>query len=177
MLPKGVEEGVMFAVAPVVDTDRGGGRSADRWVDEASAVGLDGAGGEDGEGEARGLSKAPASESTSTSGVVGPDAMAMRGGGKEGGCGCRGLVGYCTAAILRSGREAVEVIVIGGARGEDMETRCSDCSAERLRAAMSRRIRRVAEVCGCGLWVVHLARDVGSSDVMRQGTKKFSVQE
>ena len=71
MLPSGVEEDVMFAVAPDVDTVRGRGRSADRWSGEgASAVGLEGAGGEEGASEGEGLSKT-VSESTSTSGVDG----------------------------------------------------------------------------------------------------------
>jgi hypothetical protein len=83
MLPSGVEEGVMFAVAPVVDTDRGGGRSADRKLDdEALAEGLDGASGEDGAGEGEGLSKA-VSESISASGVDALEAIA-RGGKSRG---------------------------------------------------------------------------------------------
>lgn len=70
-MPSGVEEDVMFAVAPDVDTVRGRGRSADRWSGEgASAVGLEGAGGEEGAGEGEGLSKT-VSESTSMSGVDG----------------------------------------------------------------------------------------------------------
>jgi hypothetical protein len=43
MFPNGVEEGVMFAVAPVVIAVRGAGRSANRWVGEVSlAEGLEG---------------------------------------------------------------------------------------------------------------------------------------
>jgi hypothetical protein len=64
MLPSGVEEKVMFAVAPVVAAERAGGRPGDR-SDEAADDGLEGAGGDVGEGEPKGVS-----ESTSTSGVV-----------------------------------------------------------------------------------------------------------
>jgi hypothetical protein len=79
MLPNGVEEGVMFAVAPVVDIDRGKGRSTERWEDEeASAKGLKGASGEEGVGEGKGLSKA-ASESISASGVDALEAIAIGG--------------------------------------------------------------------------------------------------
>jgi hypothetical protein len=55
MLPNGVEEGVMFAVAPVVDIDRGKGV-----------------------GEGKGLSKA-VSESISASGVDALEAIAIGG--------------------------------------------------------------------------------------------------
>jgi len=77
MFPSGVEEGVMFAVAPGLDIEaRATGRSADRWFgEEALGVGLDGAGGEDGE-DGEGLPKG-ASESTSTSGVVAGEAIAI----------------------------------------------------------------------------------------------------
>jgi hypothetical protein len=80
MFPSGVDEGVIFAVAPVVDTLRGGGgRSTDRKpADEALADGLEGASGEDGAGEGEGLSKA-LSESISASGVDALEAMAMGG--------------------------------------------------------------------------------------------------
>jgi hypothetical protein len=60
MLPSGVDEKVMLAVAPVVEAERGSGRSGD-----SSDEGLEGAGGDVGEGEPKGVS-----ESTSTSGVV-----------------------------------------------------------------------------------------------------------
>ena len=64
MLPRGVDEDVMLAVAPVVEEAfRGAGRSADRsWDEGASAIGLEGT------GEGEGLSKT-VSESTSASGV------------------------------------------------------------------------------------------------------------
>jgi hypothetical protein len=71
MLPSGVDDEVMLAVAPdVVDADRGGGRSAARRSgEEAFSVGLEAA------GEGEGLSKT-VSESTSASGVDGLEAMA-----------------------------------------------------------------------------------------------------
>lgn len=71
ILPRGVEEGVMPAVAPPVEMERTAGRSADKCVGEALAAGLDGAGGEEGDGESKGVS-----ESKSASGVVTVEAMA-----------------------------------------------------------------------------------------------------
>ena len=71
ILPSGVDEGVMPAVAPPVDMERTAGRSTDKCVGEALATGLDGAGGEDGDGESKGVS-----ESKSASGVDTVDAMA-----------------------------------------------------------------------------------------------------
>lgn len=58
MLPRGVEEGVMLAAAPLVDRERMAGRSADNDLAEALEVGLDGVGGEEGEGkgESKGVS-------------------------------------------------------------------------------------------------------------------------
>lgn len=70
ILPSGVDEGVMPAVAPPVDIERTAGRSADKCVGEALATGLDGAGGEEGDGESNGVS-----ESKSASGVEAVDAM------------------------------------------------------------------------------------------------------
>jgi hypothetical protein len=76
MFPSGVEEGVMFAVAAEVETDRGMGRSANRLLgEEGLADGLEGAAGDEGVGEGEGLSKAP-SESVSASGVDALEAMA-----------------------------------------------------------------------------------------------------
>lgn len=59
----------MLAVAPVVDAVRGAGRSKDEG--EVASVGLEGAGGDEVEGESRGVS-----ESKSASGVVTGDAIA-----------------------------------------------------------------------------------------------------
>ena len=57
MLPRGVEEGVIFDAAPGVEREpRGEGRSTDRCVGEALAGGLAGRGGEDGEGLPKGES-------------------------------------------------------------------------------------------------------------------------
>jgi hypothetical protein len=65
MLPRGVDEDVMLAVAPDEEAFRGAGRSADGSSSEgASAEGLEGT------GEGEGLSKT-VSESTSPSGVGG----------------------------------------------------------------------------------------------------------
>ena len=61
MFPKGVEDGVMFAVAPPVDTDRMMGREGSG--DDVSGGSL-GSGVVGGEGDAKGLS-----ESNSSSGV------------------------------------------------------------------------------------------------------------
>lgn len=61
----------MPAVGPGLDMERAAGRSADRCVGEAFATGLEGAGGEDGEGLSKGVS-----ESKSASGVEAADAMA-----------------------------------------------------------------------------------------------------
>jgi hypothetical protein len=58
MLPRGVEEKVMFAVAPEVETVRGRGRSAERKVGAALVdEGLEGAAGDEGEGEPKALSE------------------------------------------------------------------------------------------------------------------------
>lgn len=55
MLPRGVDDGVMLAVAPVVTLERGEGRStlSDEGV---TAEGLEGKGGEDGDGLSKGVS-------------------------------------------------------------------------------------------------------------------------
>lgn len=76
MLPSGVEEKVMLAVAPEVDMDRTGGRSE---KGEAEDEGLEGASGEDGEGVSKGVS-----ESKSPSGVDAVESMAMCPRGEEG---------------------------------------------------------------------------------------------
>ena len=71
MLPSGVEENVIFAVAPEVETERTAGRSGARGESEALEEGLEGAGGDDGEGESKGVSG-----SNSPSGVDAVEAMA-----------------------------------------------------------------------------------------------------
>jgi hypothetical protein len=73
MLPSGVEEKVMFAVAAEVETEWGAPRgrcSGERCEWEALASGLEGKGGDDGEGEPRGES------SYSASGVDAAESMA-----------------------------------------------------------------------------------------------------
>jgi hypothetical protein len=76
MLPSGVEEGVMLAVAPVVDWERAAGRSGGTLSEEgAGEVGLEGKGGEDGDGLSKGVSL------SSASGVdAAESAMAAEGG-------------------------------------------------------------------------------------------------
>jgi hypothetical protein len=71
MLPSGVDEKVMFAVAPEVDTERTAGRSGASVEGEALAGGLEGTGGEEGEGVSKGVS-----ESMSASGVDALEAIA-----------------------------------------------------------------------------------------------------
>jgi len=84
----------MFAVAPEVDTERTAGRSrsGDKCDEDALADGLEGAGGEDGEGESKGVSgsnspsgvdavEAIAKEDVS---VLEPQAMRGRGVGEAG---------------------------------------------------------------------------------------------
>jgi len=56
MLPRGVEEKVMFAVAPAVEVVRAIGRSGASRA-EALDEGLEGVGGDDGEGEPKGVSE------------------------------------------------------------------------------------------------------------------------
>lgn len=59
MLPRGVEEKVIFAVAPDVETVRGMGRSPG-GSNEGAALeeeGLEGAAGDEGEGEPKGVSE------------------------------------------------------------------------------------------------------------------------
>jgi hypothetical protein len=56
MFPRGVEEVVMLAVAPVVTLARTAGRSGTWFDEEVVAEGLDGKGGEDGEGLSKGVS-------------------------------------------------------------------------------------------------------------------------
>lgn len=56
MFPSGVEEGVMLAVAPVVTLERAAGRSGTLSDDGLEEVGLEGKGGEDGEGLSKGVS-------------------------------------------------------------------------------------------------------------------------
>lgn len=57
MLPSGVEEGVMLAVAPVVETERAAGRSGGTLSDEGTVeVGLEGKGGDEGDGLSKGVS-------------------------------------------------------------------------------------------------------------------------
>lgn len=73
MLPSGVEEKVMFAVAPEVETEWGPGRgrcSGERSEGEALVGGLEEREGEDGEGEPKGDS------TSSTSGVEAVESMA-----------------------------------------------------------------------------------------------------
>lgn len=54
-MPRGVDDGVMLAVAPVVTLERAAGRST--LGDEGEAAeGLDGKGGEDGDGLSKGVS-------------------------------------------------------------------------------------------------------------------------
>jgi hypothetical protein len=60
MLPRGVEEKVMFAVAPEVETVRGMGRSPGESNEGAASLeeeGLEGAAGDEGEGEPKGVSE------------------------------------------------------------------------------------------------------------------------
>lgn len=56
MLPSGVEDVVMLAVAPVVTLERGEGRSGTLAGEEVFEEGLEGKGGEDGEGLSKGVS-------------------------------------------------------------------------------------------------------------------------
>lgn len=56
MFPSGVEEVVILAVAPVVTLARAAGRSGTLIDEEIVAEGLDGKGGEDGEGLSNGVS-------------------------------------------------------------------------------------------------------------------------
>ena len=56
MFPSGVEEGVMLAVAPVVTLERAAGRSGTLSDEGEVAEGLEGKGGEDGEGLSKGVS-------------------------------------------------------------------------------------------------------------------------
>jgi hypothetical protein len=73
MLPKGVEENVMFVVAADVEAERTAGRSGERSGGAALNEGLEGSAGDDGEGESKGEG-----ESNSPSGVVTGEAMAER---------------------------------------------------------------------------------------------------
>lgn len=78
-VPSGVDEGVIPNVAPPVDVARGpGGRLGSESVGETLAVGLEGVGGDEGEG----VSKGP-SPSASASGLVGGEAMMLAKGGGE----------------------------------------------------------------------------------------------
>jgi hypothetical protein len=92
MLPSGVEEKVMFAVAAEVDDERRAGRSGDSSGGTPMEEGLEGSAGDDGEGESKGEG-----ESNSPSGVVTGEAMAdgesVRGRGRGRGYGrARGRV-------------------------------------------------------------------------------------
>ena len=80
MLPSGVDDGVMFAVAPVVDTERAGGRPS--VGDVGARLGLPSvvAAGEEGEGEPKGLS-----ESKSSLGVEAAEAIVDRVKERRGG--------------------------------------------------------------------------------------------
>lgn len=70
MFPSGVDEAVMAAVLPGVDIERVAG-----WREgETLAVGLEGAGGDEGEGVSKGVS-----ESKSASGVEAVEAMGLAG--------------------------------------------------------------------------------------------------
>jgi hypothetical protein len=121
MFPSGVEEGVMFAVAPGLErVARAAGRSgADKWVgEEALGVGLVGAGGEDGEG----LPKS-ASESMSASGVVTGEAMAV-------------CVSRLRPLVLARGTRRGQVVrraegVVAIEASEQREVRCCDDTAEK----------------------------------------------
>jgi hypothetical protein len=78
ILPSGVDEGVMFAVAPLVDMERIAGRcGSSKPVGEGLGRASEGVGeegvGEEGEGEPKGLS-----ESKSSPGVERLDAMTER---------------------------------------------------------------------------------------------------
>ena len=71
ILPSGVDEGVMLDVAPVVTLERAAGRSGTLSDEGLEAEGLEGKGGEDGDGLSKGVSL------SSPSGVVmGESAMA-----------------------------------------------------------------------------------------------------
>jgi hypothetical protein len=72
ILPRGVEENVILAVAPVVECERTAGRSGRRCEDEASEGGLEDKGGDEGEAAPRGESW-----SKSPSGVEAADVMAV----------------------------------------------------------------------------------------------------
>jgi hypothetical protein len=56
MLPSGVDEGVMVAV-PVVAAERTEGRPAEAGGEETLEVGLEGKGGDEGEGVSKGVSE------------------------------------------------------------------------------------------------------------------------
>ena len=56
MFPSGVEEGVILAVAPVVTLERTVGRSGTLSDEGVVEEGLEGKGGEDGEGLSKGVS-------------------------------------------------------------------------------------------------------------------------
>jgi len=89
ILPSGVDEGVMLAVAPLVDMERTDGRcgstaeAGDRLGRGSEGVGEDGDG-EEGEGEPKGLS-----ESKSSLGVEVEEAMAGWVRAVKIGSGCR----------------------------------------------------------------------------------------
>jgi hypothetical protein len=77
MLPRGVEEKVMFAVAADVEDERTAGRLGER-SEGVAFEGLEGSAGDDGEGESKGEG-----ESNSPSGVVTGEAMAEEGSACE----------------------------------------------------------------------------------------------
>jgi len=56
MFPSGVDDGVMLAVAPVVTLERAAGRSGTLSDEGEETDGLEGKGGEDGEGLSKGVS-------------------------------------------------------------------------------------------------------------------------
>lgn len=71
MFPSGVEEGVMLAVAPV-DTERAAGRSRGTLSDEGTGeVGLEGKGGDEGDGLSKGVSlSSPSGVDTAESAIA-----------------------------------------------------------------------------------------------------------
>lgn len=74
MFPSGVEEVVMLGVAPVVTLERGEGRSGTLSDEGEKAEGLEGKGGEDGDGLSKGVSL------SSPSGVVAGESAIAAGG-------------------------------------------------------------------------------------------------
>lgn len=79
MFPKGVDEGVMLAVAPVVETERTAGRSGTLSEEGTVEEGLEGKGGDEGDGLSKGVSESSASGVDAGESAMAETVLSLRG--------------------------------------------------------------------------------------------------